>query len=71
MLSRWLGSLAAATVAPVAGVLLILDATDVGLRRWWDDHALTTNTIAGLLVLMIILVVDQVVRPGGCSATWR
>jgi hypothetical protein len=47
----------------VAGVLLILDVTDVGLRRWWDDHALTTDTVAGLLVLMImVLVVDQVVR---------
>jgi len=62
MLSRWLGSLAAA-VALVAGVLLILDVTDAGLRCWRDDHALTTGTIAGLLVLMItVLVADQVVR---------
>ena len=62
MLSRWLGGLAAA-VALVACVLVILDVTDAGLRRWWDAHALTTNTIAGLLVLMItVLVVDQVVR---------
>ena len=63
MLSRWLGGLAAAAVALVACVLVILDVTDAGLRRWWDDHALTTDTIAGLLVLMItVLVVDQVVR---------
>jgi hypothetical protein len=63
MLSRWLGGLAAAAVALVACVLVILDATDAGVRRWWDDHALTTDTIAGLLVLMItVLVVDQVVR---------
>jgi len=63
MLSRWLGGLAAAAVALVACVLVILDVTDAGVRRWWDDHALTTDTIAGLLVLMItILVVDQVVR---------
>ena len=63
MLSRWLGGLAAATVALVACVLVILDLTDAGLRRWWDAHALTTDTIAGLLVLMItVLVVDQVVR---------
>ena len=62
MLSRWLGGLAAA-VALVACVLVILDLTDAGLRRWWDDHALTTDTVAGLLVLMItVLVVDQVVR---------
>jgi hypothetical protein len=47
MLSRWLGGLAAAAVALVACVLVILDVTDAGLRRWWDDHALTTDTIAG------------------------
>src|SRR6516162_1255386 len=63
MLSRWLGGLAAAAVALVACVLVILDVTDAGLRRWWDAHALTTDTIAGLLVLMItVLVVEQVVR---------
>jgi BarA-like signal transduction histidine kinase len=63
VLSRWLGGLAAAAVALVACVLVILDLTDAGLRRWWDAHALTTDTVAGLLVLMItVLVVDQVVR---------
>jgi hypothetical protein len=63
MPSRWLGWLAAAAAALVACVLVILDLTDAGLRGWWDDHALTTDTIAGLLVLMItVLVIDQVVR---------
>jgi hypothetical protein len=63
MLSRWLGGLAATAVALVACALVIFDLTDAGLRRWWDAHALTTDTIAGLLVLMItVLVVDQVVR---------
>jgi hypothetical protein len=63
MPSRWLGWLAAAAAALVACVLVVLDLTDAGPRRWWDDHALTTDTIAGLLVLMItVLVVDQVVR---------
>jgi hypothetical protein len=63
MPSRWLGWIAAAAVALAACVLVILDLTDAGLRRWWDDHALTTDTVAGLLVLMItVLVVDQVVR---------
>lgn len=63
VLSRWLGGLAAAVVTLVACVLVILDLTDAGLRRWWDGHALTTDTVAGLLVLMItVLVVDQVVR---------
>jgi hypothetical protein len=39
-----------------------LDVSDAGLRRWWDGHALTTDAVAGLVVLMITaLVVDQVV----------
>ena len=63
MLSRRLGGPAAAAAALVACVLVILDLTDAGLRRWWDAHTLTTDTVAGLLVLMItVLVVDQVVR---------
>jgi hypothetical protein len=63
VLSRWLGWVAAAAVTLVACVLVILDLTDAGLRRWWNGHALTTDTIAGLLVLLItVLVVDQVVR---------
>ena len=63
MLSRWLGGLAAAAVALVACVLVVLDLTEAALRHWWDDHALTADTVAGLLVLMItVLVVDQVVR---------
>ena len=33
------------------------------MRRWWAGHALTTDTVSGLLVLLItLLVVDQVVR---------
>jgi hypothetical protein len=63
MLSRWKDGFAAAAVTLVACVLVILDVADAGLRRWWDEHALTTDTVAGLLVLMItLLVVDQVVR---------
>jgi hypothetical protein len=63
VLTRWEGGLAAAVVTLVAAGLVILDLTDGGLRRWWDGHALTTDTVAGLLVLLItVLVVDQVVR---------
>jgi hypothetical protein len=63
VLSRWQGGLAAAAVTLVACVLVVLDLTDAGLRRWWEGHALTTDTVAGLLVLLItVLVVDQVVR---------
>ena len=46
----------------MACVLVILDLADGPMRRWWDAHALTTDTVAGLLVLLItVLVIDQVV----------
>ena len=62
MLSRWQGGLAATVVTLLTGVLVILDVTDGGMRRWWDGHALTTDTVSGLLVLLItLLVIDQVV----------
>jgi hypothetical protein len=63
VLSRWEGGLAALVVTLLTGVLVILDVTDGAMRRWWDSHALTTDTVSGLLVLLItLLVVDQVVR---------
>jgi hypothetical protein len=63
MLSRWQGGLAALVVTLLAAALVILDLTDAGLRRWWDAHAMTTDTVSGVLVLLItVLVVDQVVR---------
>jgi hypothetical protein len=63
VLSRWQGGLAALVVTLVTGALVILEVTDSGLRRWWAFHTLTTDTVAGLLVLLItVLVVDQVVR---------
>jgi hypothetical protein len=62
MLSRWQGGSAAVVVTLVACALVIGDLADAAMRRWWDAHALTTDTVAGLLVLLItVLVVDQVV----------
>jgi WD40 repeat protein len=63
VLSRWQGGLAALVVTLLAGVLVIGDISDGAMRRWWAGHALTTDTVSGLLVLLItLLVVDQVVR---------
>ena len=63
MLSRWQGGTAAVVVTLLTCALVILDAADSAERRWWDGHAITTDTVAGLLVLLItVLVVDQVVR---------
>jgi hypothetical protein len=62
VLSRWQGGIAATVVTVLATVLVVLDINDAAMRRWWDGHALTTDTVSGLLVLMItLLVVDQVV----------
>ena len=62
MLSRWQGGLAAIVITLLTAVLVVLDINDGAMRRWWDGHALTTDTVSGLLVLLItLLVVDQVV----------
>jgi len=62
MLSRSQGGSAALVVTLVTVALVIGDLVDDGMRRWWDGHALTTDTVAGLLVLLItVLIVDQVV----------
>lgn len=72
VLSRWLGGLAALVVTLIACALVILDLTDGGLRRWNDVHALTTDTVAGLLVLLItVLVADQVIRLSQINARAR
>jgi hypothetical protein len=63
VVSHWKGWLAAATATLATLALVLVDVTDRGVRRWWDTHALSTDTVAGLLVLLItLLVVDQVVR---------
>jgi hypothetical protein len=63
VLSRGQGGFAAIVVTLAAVTLMILDLTDGALRRWWSGHALTTDMVSGLLVLLItVLVIDQVVR---------
>jgi hypothetical protein len=54
---------AAILVSLAACVLVSFDLTDVRWRAWWDVHALTTDTVSGIVVLAItLLIVDQVVR---------
>ena len=63
MLSGWQGWLAATVATLLTAALVIGEITDAAMRRWWSGHALTTDTVSGLLVLLItLLVVDQVVR---------
>jgi hypothetical protein len=61
--SRWRGWLAAIAATLVAAGLVLAEIDDTGMRHWWSSHALTTDTVSGLLVLLItLLVVNQVVR---------
>jgi hypothetical protein len=62
VLTRWQGGFAAVVVTLATCGLVAGDLTDEGFRRWWVNHALTTDTVAGLLVLLVtVLIVDQVV----------
>ena len=71
VLPRWQGGCAALIVTVLTGVLVILDINDRAMRRWWDGHALTTDTVSGLLVLLItLLVVDQGWSGFGSSSRW-
>lgn len=60
MLTRWTGWPAAIFVTLLTLTLVLGDLMDAGMRHWWAAHALTTDTVSGLLVLLLtLLVVDQ------------
>jgi hypothetical protein len=61
--AHWRGWLAAFAAMLVTAGLVLAEIDDAGMRHWWSGHALTTDTVSGLLVLLItLLVVNQVVR---------
>jgi hypothetical protein len=61
--THWRGWLAALAATLVTAGLVLAEIDDAGMRHWWSTHDLTTDTLSGLLVLLItLLVVDQVVR---------
>ncbi len=61
MLPRWQGGLATIAVSVLALALVVLDLTDRGVRHFWAAHTLTTDTVSGLLVLALtVLIVNQV-----------
>lgn len=63
VLPRWQGGIAAAVVTALTLALIVLDLTDGSVRRFWGSHALTSDTVAGLLaVALTVLVVDQLVN---------
>lgn len=63
MSARVMGWLAALLVVLVTVALIIMEITNTGQRRWWGSHSLTTDTVSGLLVLLItVLVVNQLIN---------
>ena len=63
MPTRLIGWSAAVLAMLVALTLVVGELTDAGQRRWWAGHPLTTDTLAGLLVLLVtVLVVNQLLN---------
>jgi hypothetical protein len=61
--NRFLGWPPAVLATLITVGLVVGELTDAGQRRWWATHPLTTDTVAGLLVLLItVLVVNQLLN---------
>ena len=57
------GWLAAVLAMLIMLTLVVTEVTDAGQRRWWAAHPLTTDTVGGLLVLLVtVLVVNQLLN---------
>jgi hypothetical protein len=55
--------IAIAVVTSVVLAVVLLELLDGGVRRFWSDHPLTADTLAGVLVVAItVVVVDQIIR---------
>ena len=62
MPTRLIGWLAAALAMLITLALVAGEVMNAGQRRWWAAHPLTTDTVGGLLVLLVtILVVNQLI----------
>jgi hypothetical protein len=61
--TRLIGWLAAVLAMLITLTLVVGELANAGERRWWAVHPLTTDTVAGLLVLLVtILVVNQLLN---------
>jgi len=61
--TRFLGWPPAVLATLITVALVVGELTDAGQRRWWAARPLTTDTVAGLLVLLItVLVVNQLLN---------
>lgn len=58
-----MGWLAAFLAMLVTVLLIIGEISNAAQRNWWGSHSLTTDTVSGLLVLLItVLVVNQLLN---------
>jgi hypothetical protein len=72
VLTRWYGGFAAAVVTLGTIALVCLELTDEGFRHWWQGRPLTTDTVSGVLVVLVtVLVVNQVISVRQVSARSR
>ncbi|HWT50472.1 MAG TPA: hypothetical protein VN255_18510 [Mycobacterium sp.] len=63
MIKGWQAGSATIVVALLTLALIMLDLTDGPFRRWWSSRAFTTDTVGGILVVLItVLIVNQVLR---------
>ena len=63
MSSRLLGWAAAVLVILITLALIIGEITNAAQRSWWSGHSLTTDTVSGMLVLLItVLIVNQLLN---------
>jgi len=63
MFTRLLGWPAAIMAMLIAVALVAAELADAAQRRWWAARPLTTDTVSGLLVLLItVLVVNQLLN---------
>ena len=77
MSNRFLGWPPAVLATLITVALVVGELTDAGQRRWWATRPLTTDTVAGPLVLLITVLVvnellieaaEQAARPRGRGA---
>jgi len=65
--ARLIGWLAAILAMLITLTLVVGELTNTGQRRWWAAHPLTTDTVGGLLVLLVTILGGAAV-PGGAAA---